>query len=574
MLPNPYDMFMALMIFARSPFARNRILTDIVMPGALGAMSLVFLALMVVGLVRWYTPVPFWDMWDAYLAGYIAYLDGDRRALFAQTNEHRIWFSNILFYLDLSIFGGRSLLLVPVNAILALAMWGAFALIARRLLRSHGDLWVIVALSLGPLCLSWLQEQNLSWGFQSQFFAAYLFPLAAFACLAVSTDTRRPHLWFAAAVALGVASLGTMANGLLTLPLLLLMIVMLPRPSWSRAGLVLAIGAVAIFAWFQGYFLVERDRAGLSQIVIFVLTFLGLPFVAIFKSQAAGYAAGLFFVGANAVLGVWWLRRRDSADPLMLALLTFLIYVGASCGIIALGRAAIQPNAALVSRYSTPSLVAWCALGTLLAYVFRNARHVRVTVFVTGVFVACGLLSAQRQVFDDAGPETVQQKLVGALALKLRVADLTGIGHIYPTGTQDAVDHVRLVADWADKKALSIMADVPMAAAVESIGKAVVPELHPCQGVVDAVEVISTDANFRRVTGWIYDEPAGLVPSYAFLVADGLVEGVAASGAVRRDVMKVFGGRAKKSGFTGYVRASTVEAGAEFKIYCAAQKTK
>ncbi len=172
---------------------RTERVTEIIdrLPAAVFAViPFIFFVVMAVGLVRWYTPVPFWDMWDAYLAAYIDYLDGNWRALFVQTNEHRIWFLDVLFYLDLTFFGGRSLLLVPFNGLLAVLTWAALAAVARHLLKDRPGLWPVTALALGPLCFSWLQEQNLSWGFQSQFFVAYLFPLAAFACLAMSFRPR------------------------------------------------------------------------------------------------------------------------------------------------------------------------------------------------------------------------------------------------------------------------------------------------------------------------------------------------------------------------------------------------
>lgn len=514
----------------------------------------VFFAAMVVGLVRWYTPVPFWDMWDAYLAAYIAFLDGDWRSLFVQTNEHRIWFSDVLFYFDLAFFGGRSLLLVPVNGLLAVLIWGTLAGIARHLLKDRPGLWPIVALALGPLCFSWLQEQNLSWGFQSQFFVAYLFPLAAFACLAMSAAPRG-RLWFAAAIFFGLASLGTMANGLLVLPLLCVMILAMPRRSWIRAAIVCAVTIIAIFAWFQGYFLVERDRAGVSQTVVFILTFFGLPFEAMLKHQAASYLAGAFFIAASVIYGVKWVRERAVLDPMILALVVFLIYVGASCAVIALGRAAIQPNAGLVSRYATPSLVAWGALALLFAHTFRAARLVRAGVIVIGVLAAIGLWDAQERVFGDAGPAGVHSKMSGALALKMRIPDLKIIGNIYPTGTQDAVGQVVRVARRAEEEGLSIMNDPELTAAANAVGKPLAQGFHLCRGVVHEAEDIEGEARYRRVTGWAFDTGAPAVPRFIYIVRDGVIEGVAVTGHKRGDVAELIDRRALWGGFTGYVRA-------------------
>jgi len=529
---------------------------------ALALFPLVFFGLMVVGLVRWYTPVPFWDMWDAYLAAYIqSLLEDDWRIPFGQTNEHRIWFSAILFYIDLTFLEGRSLLLVPMNAILVLCIWLTLALIARRLLKDNLGLWPVVALGLGPLCFSWLQEQNLSWGFQSQFFVAYLFPLAAFACLAMSFDSPRSRGWYLAALLFGLASLGTMANGILVMPLLVAMLLVMPRPDWKRAAIIFVLGAVAITLWFQGYFFVERDRANLSQAMTFVLTFLGLPFEAIFDNEQGAYTAGVLFIVSCIGFTLWWFRRRAASDPMVLALLTFLAYIGASCAVIALGRAAIQPNAALVSRYSTPSLIAWAVLAILFAHVFRHVRFARAGAVGLTLLLGFGLLDAQREVFSAVGPATVHNKMAGALALKMRVADLQIIGAIYPTGTKEAVDHVRYVANEAEKKQLSIMGDPMLSAAVASLGTAPGQALRPCAGVIEASDIISGEDRFRRVSGWAFDEKTGHVPPFIYIVANGRVAGVAATGAPRSDVADAIDKRAGLAGFTGFLNVEASSAG-------------
>ncbi|MCA0199730.1 MAG: hypothetical protein LCH56_02690 [Proteobacteria bacterium] len=534
---------------------------------ALSVIPIAFFVLMVIGLVRWYSPVPFWDMWDAYLAGYIAYLDGDWRWLFAQTNEHRIWFSNVLFFLDLRFLNGRSLLLIPANVALVLALWLTLGLISRALLKDTPRLWPVVSLALGPLCLSWLQEQNLSWGFQSQFFVAYLFPLVAFACLGLSDRSPHGRAWFVASLLFGLLSLGTMANGIAVLPLLVFMNLAMPRVSWRRTFIIVVVAVLSIAAWFQGYFTVARDHASLTQAATFVLTFFGLPVGEMLGSEKASYVAGTFFIVSTGGFTLFWLRTRTIESPLVLSLVAFLIYVGLSCAVIALGRAAIQPNAALVSRYATPSLMAWCALAILFAYLFRHQRNVRSVTIVLGILAAAGLWSAQRQVFRDTGPELVHQRMVGALALKMRVADRRAIGAIYPTDTDEAFNHVRTVADMAEVKKLSVMADPDLTFAVGQIGKPAGQGFHECAGALDQSEDIDGEPNYVRVSGWVFDEKARRVPAYAYIGVNGVIEGLAAAGGVRRDVAGVRGEPAVRSGFTGFLRGVIAENAST--LYCA-----
>lgn len=537
------------------------------LPAALAVIPLGYFTLMAIGLVRWYTPVPFWDMWDAYLSSYIEYLDGNWRGIFNQTNEHRIWFSNILFFLDLEFLKGRALLLVPANGLLTVAVWATLALIARHLLKDRPGLWLVVALCLGPFCFSWLQEQNLYWGFQSQFFVAYLFPLAAFACLAMSYASPRGRAWFIAAIAFGLASLGTMANGLLALPFLIVMIFAMPNPSWRRAAVIAAIAVAAYVAWFQGYFLVERDRASLVQAVTFIYSFFGLPVAPIVLTEPKIHVAGVIFIASSLGFALYWFRARRTLDPMVLALITFIAYVGASCFIIAIGRAAIQPNAAMISRYATPSLIAWAALVILYAYVLRRVPLIRWVIAGLGVYFAWGLLPTQRLVFTDLGPEYVHQRWIGGLALKMRVLDLESIDNVYPTTRQFDIDHIRNVAARADRDGLTIMGDEAFTAAVASVGKPAAGGFHVCPGVLEVSEVIKEDENYRRVLGWVFDDRVGRVPLFAYVVENGVIEGVVVTGSMRHDVARIIDPRGAKAGFTGFVRASA--AGTDAKMYCA-----
>ncbi|MGE3477592.1 MAG: hypothetical protein AB7H70_17455 [Rhodospirillaceae bacterium] len=547
--------------------------------GGFAIIPIAYFALMVVGMYRWYTPVPFWDMWDSYLMGYIDYLDGKWRSLFAQTNEHRIWFSNILFFLDLALFNGRSLLLVPFNALLVGGIWLVLALAARRLLKDKGDLWLLVSLASGPFCFSWLQEANLSWGFQSQFFFAYFFPLAAFCSLALSYTSQRRVLWFSTALGLGIASVGTMANGLAALPLLALMTLLMPSPSWKRGVIIVLAAAITMAVWFSGYVFIERETADISQFFSFVLTFFGMPAVAILEYRAesyiaaavsyirVGFIAGALFILAAVAYAVRWWFRRKLAEPMELALIVFLIYIGASCAVTAVGRATLEPNAALVSRYATPSLIGWAVLMLLSIYAFKNQRCVRPAVIIGGIILAIGMMPAQRAVFSDLGPETVHQKLVGALALKMRVQDMESIGRMYPTNTAYFVEHIRIVADMAEQKHLSIMGDAKLGRATSRLGTPVSEGFYPCLGNVDIRQEIPNEPNYLRVVGWAFDGRTNSVPSFAYLVVGDRIEGVVATGFVRRDVSAAVGRRALKSGFTGFARPA-ISSGAIVEIVC------
>lgn len=84
--------------------------------------ALFFAGSTIAGAVRWFSPVPYWDMWDGYVAFFLDVSKGDWSQFFAQANEHRIVFSKNLFWLDMRYFGGQSRLLIASNVALLIAL--------------------------------------------------------------------------------------------------------------------------------------------------------------------------------------------------------------------------------------------------------------------------------------------------------------------------------------------------------------------------------------------------------------------------------------------------------------------
>lgn len=521
--------------------------------GGVALVALAYVSLTIVGMARWYSPVPFWDMWGTYLYAYMAYLDGTWRNLFAQTNEHQVWISNIFYFWDIRFFGGRSLLLQPLNFLLAVGLWLTLAAIARRLLRAREDIVLPVILLLAAPTFSWLQEPNFTWGYQTQFFLAYLLPLAAFSCLAMAGRETAATRWFIGAVFLGIASLGSMANGVLVLPLMAVMALLQNTP--RRAAMIAAIAALTLTFWFHGYRFVPRPSVELWDALVFVLSFLGLPFALILGAKA-GLAAGFVFVAASIAHGWRWLRRATAREPLTLGLLVMLGYIGLSAASMALGRGNVE-GAALALRYATPSLLGWSILGLLTLHAFLGHRRCGPIAAAAGIAIAIGLLPRQLTVMSDVGPITVHDKMYGALALKLRVRDPDTIDNIYPVDP-DSLQFVWAVAADAERRGLSIMGEPALTAAAREIGKPAAAGFSPCAGHVD-FERPTPDGQFNRVTGWIFDAEKTDVPKFVYIAGADTIEGIGVTGLIRRDVAEIVHARALMGGFSGFVRTNRAE---------------
>jgi hypothetical protein len=215
---------------------------------ALAAFTFVVLAN--VGGFRSYSPVPFWDMWNGYLDFYVKASAGDLSVWWAQHNEHRIFIARLFFWLDFTFFHGQVWFLFAVNYLLMGVVCLIFWNIWKE--RTTGNIpWI--GFFLIAWLFSWIQEENLNWAFQSQFILAQLLPLAALYFLhRAATPGMFQNRDFYIAILFGALALGSMANGVLTLPLMTLYAAVV-RMGLKRSLLLAILALVAISLYFYDY---------------------------------------------------------------------------------------------------------------------------------------------------------------------------------------------------------------------------------------------------------------------------------------------------------------------------------
>jgi hypothetical protein len=523
---------------------------------ALCLTAAIFLVLLIVGTVRWYVEVPYWDMWEGYL---LYYINAQRLSfwtqLFSQANEHRIALSHLLFWLDIHFFGGRSLFLIPANVILLLSFWLVLCAAARRLIQGEKALLGMVCAGTAMLCFSWLQRDNITIGYQSQFLLAYLVPLIAFLCLATSSALPGSGRWFFASLIFGVLSMGTMANGLVVIPLLVVMQLLLGELRAWKVGLTIAVGVLATSAWFYDYALTVQPRPSLGNAFTFVLSFLGSPFGRIVESQAMSVAAGAAYIGISLFFFLSWWRAGATRDAYVLALLAFVGYVGASAAATAWGRAAYLTEAWRAERYATPALWGWAALAILAAHEFRASRKIKISAATAGAAAALFLLPSQLTALHDDAATNVNGKRLGALALVIGVADRESLQNIHPVDTPERMNFIRGLASFVKSFGVSLFsADADYMRAAQKIGQPIDPGLHPCHGMVESTGDIEGETNFHRLSGWAIDRKPRKVPKFIYFVSEGAVSGVGVTGLARSDVAGIMGKQGAFAGFVGYAR--------------------
>ena len=524
-------------------------------------VAIVFVTTAIIGGIRTYSPVPFWDMWNGYLDFYVKASAGDLSAWWAQHNEHRIVLTRGFFWLDHVLFAGQGWFLIVINYLLLSFVCILFWTIWKE--KAH-DRHHWIGYFLIAWLFWWIQKDNLEWGFQSQFILAHLLPLAALYFMHRSVNGKTEfNNWFVIAMALGVLSIGSMANGVLALP------IMTGYAVLARMGLrrILTLGAASILMlgiYFYGY-IAPTGHGSLGQalrtnplgLFHYVVVYVGgaLSFGGSHSGVCTATIAGVFLVGRSVFFAFKYINGSRN-ETLRLALLAFILYVGGTALGTAGGRLIFGVETALASRYMTPSLMAWAALVILHLPNINSLRlSVQDKLWVWFSILLLLMLPKQLESLRSEKARNFDRKLA-ALAVELGVKDEAQIKHVFPS-----VDWVFAIAEKPISKNLSIFGMVPIKDKHEILGAKLNVEAagDTCKGAIDEISKVDHDKKYLKVRGWIFDQLKIKVPEYALIVDNaGTVQGVLLTGDDRKDVEKVINSKAHYSGAKGYLLSNAV----------------
>ena len=250
------------------------------------ALTILIVGLAIVGGFRSYSPVPFCDDWEGILKFFIRVQDGDNTIWWEQFHEHRIVLARLLFWANFKWLGGENWPLITANYLLV----GLVALVFWRILRNltkttkPTTIEIVLGLFMTAWLFLWIQNENLTISFQSQFILAQLLPLCALYWLHKSVTDIHADRYFLIACGFGLASVGTMANGILALPLMVFYAV-LTRQSLVRICILTTLSIVTLFIYFHDY-QSPANQSSLTQalkenpigLLKFILLYLGSPF--------------------------------------------------------------------------------------------------------------------------------------------------------------------------------------------------------------------------------------------------------------------------------------------------------
>ena len=528
-------------------------------------LASLYVLLTIIGGSKGYSAVPHWDMWNAYLNFFVRAASGDLSVWWEQHNEHRILLSRILFWLDIGLFKGTGLFLLILNYIFFALCIATLLAYLKEIVSPQGQFGrQIIGTVIIVLLSSWIQENNYTWAFQSQFILAQLIPLVAFYLLHRShVSTDHSARFFTLACLAGVGALGTMANGVLAMPLLTLLgaVVQIGK----RRFLILATLAIlTTFVYFHNYhahaghgsvkFALLQHPGELFQ---YVLLYLGGPVFYITRRnyQIIAQLAGIFLIG-NSVALTWQSLKSPRRSSAQLALLTFLLYVGGTAVGTAGGRLIFGLSSAVDSRYMTPVLMAWSALLILHApRICRGIGKHPARVLGALLLVPILLLPEQLKSLESRAGMYFERK-VAVLALELGIRDPEQIAATFPF-----VDWALTLAKVPSEQNLSIFADPAIKDVNQLIGQSEPARAAlPCTGNLESYERIDS-SRYARVRGWLALAESRAVPQVVHLLDDnGQVVGYALTGQPRPDVEAAVGPKTRFAGFKGYVLAERLAA--------------
>jgi len=460
-------------------------------------------ALMITGVIRNYSPVPFWDMWDGYIGFYLRLIKGDMWAWLDFQNEHRIVLTRLLFFADLAWAQGRGWIPLAANIILAALAIVCLCAGMRRLTPAWAerDRLPWYALVTGMLTF-WSQAQNFTWAFQPQFFLAFLLPLAC--CFYAADAASRKNTWrsFAFACIAGLLSLGSMANGVLALPLLAALTVFFGMGR-RRIALAIILAAFGIATARWGYHAtVASDPAHLPwnqpfSVARYTLLYLGSPVGNVLPvtrtTLVLSALTGIISVCSTLIAGIRGWHARH-AEPMRIALAVFSVYVCASALATALGRVDLGPVSAFSGRYTTPALMALAANAIAL---LPSRPLSRMAAWIPAVLLMI-MLPAQFRASASAGAVN-DGRMLAALSLELQANDPSVLQTVYPRS-----DTVLSTARAARDAGISVFTLPPIAGAATLIGQHV--DAGTCTPVTIETKDIA-DSRYVRFTASLRPPP-------------------------------------------------------------------
>jgi len=496
-----------------------------------------------------FAPIPFADSIDFFsqffnAGGWHGYRF---EQFYARHNEHRLVVPRLWFLADIWLFQGTQAFLIVVTIVSSTIHAVVLALVFRGLGHRGWVLWIFAAAALGAV-LSPAQWENLVWGFQVQFIQVWLFATLAF--VAVSRAEGR-HSWglVLAAVAAGLLSTYSMANGLLVWPVLVVLALwcgVRGGPLWLLLAVAAAVVGIeaAGFHAHPGHGDPLKTMAEPWKILRYAFRYLTNAIGAIGTRGQEIVGALLFLMTIGmAVDAVIRPSRYRPGHAVLLGIAGFVI--GAAL-LTALGRVTFGLGQANATRYATPSFIFLLVCSALLldrlVRVERPRLQAAATALGAALLLVPGLVDGAKHVPAALGERDARvNAVVSYLAGGYRPADLHALFPFVPRRPYRVLELLEANGwgPFADRAAFmppaAVLADPPKPTA-------------ECRGHVDAAA--DDPVVGIAVRGWAAAADAAEHPEWVLVTdAGGAVVGWGGSRDRRDDVGAAIGNGWRGRGF-------------------------
>ena len=402
-----------------------------------------------------WVPIPIvddWDRWIAYVQDHYTL-----KWFFEQHYDHRLVAPKLLFAIDHLLFHARGWFLLlcsfAFQVLTGILLWD---LAGEACPQTRSDRWMQAAVVV--CCLfSGQQWFNFVLPFQVQFIMVYTAAAASLYAL-----SKR---WLTTSIVLAAVATGSMANGVLVWPVLIVAAV------WLRISrrwiLTFAVtGSLTAVAYFYNshttpMFTDLTTIQRLWRAVIFSLNHMGAPLAPFATPYAKlrDYAAvpGTILAIAVAVAFVMLWRHRERFNSARATLVFFCVFITATSASIAYGRSAGALTEAFEWRYLTPSYLLWaCMLLVAWPLIHRVPRVVLYSVL-------CAAMLAGITLHQQQALETVRWWSgfirVGEISVVDNVIDPDPWAHLYYDDHIPRMTTLMEAVDYLKKNNLTVFAE-------------------------------------------------------------------------------------------------------------------
>lgn len=348
---------------------------------ALGKISLtlaVAVALISAALiVRSYMPCPFGDEW--FFIDAIARGSGPSswQWLWSQHNEHRLVITRLLVWLDLSAFHGNNVSLFVGTYLILTVHWAAICYALERFTDFPAPLKRTLQGLFGFCIFHPNQSENLTWAFQVSFVLAFAIATMALLAATFLRQMRWPRLATLGVAVAPILAAMNVAGGLLIGPVVLgLALIRRFRIRFIATVLVCFALSAGAYLWHlnppDASYPPVRALADPKGIFVYVLTYFGASWTRLLPHKER--ITALLSIICFTVIAVRSVRKKGRTTDFEWFCIGECSLMLAVSVATALGRLKFGVGQAFASRYQTPAMLYWAALGSLVLITVWRSR--------------------------------------------------------------------------------------------------------------------------------------------------------------------------------------------------------